>query len=172
MREDTYVFLRPSHYPYCFLTVSGEMGSIAEYPEWRQVSLISTSCDGIPVAIDRVDSESRSQEEERFKAALNHAASGPSRRSIRISPYPILFPRRLIKTLETFQEALKVALSNIVDRWFESEDSANALFRRMPLQPHEEALLRVSCRSFPIFFEWVSNSGIRSGCTKILKMAS
>jgi hypothetical protein len=144
MREDTSVLLQLFHYFYCSLAVLGKMGSIAEYPEWKQISLTSTSCDGIPVAIDRIDSEARSQEEERFRTALINSAFESSRRSIRISPYPILFPDRLIVNLEIIQEALKLAVLNIVDRWFESDDSANALFRRMPLQPHEDALLRVS----------------------------
>jgi hypothetical protein len=120
------------------------MGSVADYPEWKQISLTSASCDGIPVTIDRIDSETRKQEEKNFETSLTTAASGTNQRSVRISPHPILFPARLIASLENFQEALNLAVSSIVDRWFESNDSENALFRRMPLQSHEDALLRVS----------------------------
>lgn len=166
------VYLRLSHYSYCSLTALAKMGSIAEYPEWKQISLTSASCDGIPVAIDRIDSEARSQEEERFRTALINSASEPSRRSIRISPYPILFPDRLIIILENFQEALNLAVLNIVDRWFESDDSEKALFRRMPLQPHEDALLRVSYGLLTLCFDCISDLTICSGYTKALKMAS
>lgn len=172
MCEDTCVFLRFPHISYCSLAVLGKMGSIAEYPEWKQISLTSTSCDGIPVAIDRIDSEARSREEERFRAALIHSASESSRRSIRISPYPVLFPDRLIVSLESFQEALNLAVLNIVDRWFESDDSANALFRRMPLHPHEDALLRVSDGSLTLCFDCISDSKTCSGYTRTLKVVS
>jgi hypothetical protein len=133
------------------------MGSVADYPEWKQISLTSASCDGIPITIDRIDSETRKQEEEDFKTSLITSASETNRRFIRISPHPILFPGRLIASLEKFQEALNLAVSSIVDRWFESDDSENAFFRRMPLQSHEEALLRVSYLLLTAWFDRLSD---------------
>jgi hypothetical protein len=148
------------------------MGSVADYPEWKQIFLPSASCDGIPVTIDRIDSETRKQEEEKFKSSLITSASGTNRRSIRISPHPILFPGRLIVSLEKFQEALNLAISNILDRWFESDDRKDALFRRMPLRPHEEALLRVSYLLVTAWFDSLSDQTTCSGYKKALKVAS
>ncbi|GFF51610.1 hypothetical protein IFM46972_09341 [Aspergillus udagawae] len=57
-----------------------------------------------------------------------------------ISPHPILMPRSFIEHLKEFQHLLFVAISNILDRWW--DDSEADFPGRMPLEPHEESVLK------------------------------
>lgn len=59
----------------------------------------------------------------------------------KISPHPMLMPRSFIDHLEEFQRLLFVAISNILDRWWEDSDADFP--GRMPLESHEESVLKV-----------------------------
>ncbi|RAK79414.1 uncharacterized protein BO72DRAFT_365277, partial [Aspergillus fijiensis CBS 313.89] len=56
------------------------------------------------------------------------------------SPNPLLLPERLQRSVAKLHEALVSGLSSIVDTWWTDEQAAFP--RRMPLEPHEEDLLR------------------------------
>lgn len=56
-------------------------------------------------------------------------------------PHPILVSDNFMVTLKGFHVALSAALTDIVQRWV--IDEAADLSSRMPLEPHEDSLLRV-----------------------------
>jgi hypothetical protein len=61
----------------------------------------------------------------------------------RVSPYPILVPDYFIENAKQLQEALAIAVISIVERWAEPGEGDDSLSQRMPMQFHEDTLLRV-----------------------------
>lgn len=58
-----------------------------------------------------------------------------------MTPHPLLISDQFLADLRLFHDALAIALSNIVQRWFTDKEAAFPT--RMPLEPHEEDLLLV-----------------------------
>ncbi|KAF7179576.1 hypothetical protein CNMCM7691_008624 [Aspergillus felis] len=121
------------------------MGSIGQLPEWKQICVATVSQEGILKAIEESDTELRKEGSDHFVSALVAAAAQPDQEQVAanmVSPHPLLVPMNFIESLKELHEALNLAVSNILDRWCEPSDSDDALSRRMPLFPHEEALLQ------------------------------
>ncbi|KAE8136499.1 hypothetical protein BDV38DRAFT_293907 [Aspergillus pseudotamarii] len=64
--------------------------------------------------------------------------------SRRLNPFPALLPRRFPDDIQVFQEALTIALNNIVERWWKDEEANFP--SRMPLEPQAEDLLQGNLR--------------------------
>lgn len=72
---------------------------------------------------------------------------GVSQTMGRLSPHAVAVTEAKLEQLETLHLLLSRALVDVVERWFSDEDAR--LPQRMPLEPHEEKLLR-----------WVGDGGI------------
>ena len=57
-------------------------------------------------------------------------------------PFPILLPQSHLDSLEAFHELLTSVITNIVERWWTDKEARFP--ERMPLERHEEDILRVS----------------------------
>lgn len=73
----------------------------------------------------------------------------------KISPHPMLMPRSFIEHLKEFQRLLFVAISNILDRWW--EDTEAGFSSRMPLESHEESVLKVGTLLCSLYHEHYHN---------------
>jgi hypothetical protein len=109
-----------------------------------QISLKATKIVADPIpSIDAAHGD-RLVERDAYDAAMLRFISDMELSSMyaeKISPYPILMPRSFIEHLKEFQHLLFVAISNILDRWW--DDSEADFPGRMPLEPHEESVLKV-----------------------------
>jgi len=76
----------------------------------------------------------------------------------RISTSGLYFPPHHVATLEAIQVALDKALTNIIGRWW--SDSKAAFPKRMPLEEHEERLLRwMDTEGFPLCWPFRDRKG-------------
>jgi hypothetical protein len=108
-----------------------------------QISLASTQDPQHPVLPEQVHPEYRIRESEALQERLADSVSpygsfpGVAKR---LNPHPALLPWQFMKNLETFNEALAIALNNIIERWWTDKEAD--LPSRMPLGPHVEELLQ------------------------------
>ncbi|KAH8696540.1 hypothetical protein BGW36DRAFT_428545 [Talaromyces proteolyticus] len=109
----------------------------------QQISLEATKSITDPIStIDTAHSD-RNAERDAYDTAILRFISDMNLSSMyaeKVSPYPILMPRSFLEDIEKFQDILFIAVSNILDRWW--EDSEADFPRRMPLEPHEESVLK------------------------------
>lgn len=118
------------------------MGSAGTLPQLKQIA-VAASRKGQLVLVDDLHPDRRLHEEDSFQSVFTtpHPHVGEEWGDAnRVSPYPLLVPEHCVENAKQLQEALAIAVANIVERWAEPGDS---LCQRMPLQPHEEAFLRV-----------------------------
>ena len=119
-------------------------GVLAKQSPWLlQISLSGTQDPQSPVLPEQVRPEARIRESEALRKRLVDcvrpygALPGAAKR---INSHPALLPWQFVKELETFNEALAIALNDIIKRWW-TDKEAN-LPSRMPLKPHVEELLQ------------------------------
>ena len=62
-------------------------------------------------------------------------------------PHPIMIPQKHLPKIEELHEALTLAVTNIVERWWMEKDARFP--ERMPVELQEESVLRV-CTYLPI----------------------
>jgi hypothetical protein len=117
---------------------------LAKRSPWLlQISLASTQDPQNPVLPEQVHPEYRIRESEALQERLADSVSpygafpGAAKR---LNPHPALLPWQFVKNLETFNEALAIALNNIIERWWTDKEAD--LPSRMPLGPHVEELLQ------------------------------
>lgn len=118
------------------------MGSTGTLPQLKQIA-VAASREGKLVGPDDLYSDRKQLEEDLFKSAFTtpHPHVGKEWSDAdRVSPYPLLVPEYFVENAKQLQQALAIAVANIVERWAEPSDS---LSQRMPLQLHEDTLLRV-----------------------------
>lgn len=118
------------------------MARASTLPQLKQIA-VAASRQGQPVVVDDLHPDGQPHEEDLFQSAFTapHPHVGKAWGDAdRVSLYPLLVPEYFVENAKQLQEALAIAVANIVERWAEPGDS---LCQRMPLQPHEEALLRV-----------------------------
>lgn len=116
-----------------------------------QISLKATKSVAEPISSFDAAHDDRRVERDAYDAAMLSFLSDMELSSMyaeKISPYPILMPRSFLEELKEFQRLLFVAVSNILDRWW--EDSEADFPHRMPLEPHEESVLKVSALFFTL----------------------
>jgi hypothetical protein len=122
------------------------MGSAGTSPQLKQIA-VAASRQGQPVLVADLHPDKRLREEDLFQSVSTtpHPHVGKEWGDVNHeSPYPLLVPDHFVEDAKQLQEALAIAVANIVERWAEPGDS---LCQRMPLQHHEEALLRVCAPS-------------------------
>lgn len=124
----------------------------SQIPYLTQLSLSATMTPQNPIHPDQLDPSIRLHDRETIYTSLanNSRPYGkiPSATN-RLSPFPVLLPRRFIQNLEFFNEALMLALENIVERWWRDEEAEFPA--RMPIDAQAEELLRVSSSYIQIF---------------------
>lgn len=65
----------------------------------------------------------------------------------RACPYPMVVPQLQLVKIEEIHRILSSAITNIVERWWIDEEAQFP--QRMPLEKHEEEVLRVVCSAYP-----------------------
>lgn len=89
------------------------------------------------------------QEQEKFENSLLQRCPAylwPGKSYQKACPRPILIEKKHQKQLENLHEALTIAITDIVERWWTDQDAH--FYDRMPLELQEENLLRVSLPAF------------------------
>lgn len=114
-------------------------------PSWPfHVSLAATKESENPVAPGQASMKIRVSEKDRLDSAFakfEGKYGGLPGCSKRLSPHPLLLPKKFVQDLQKFHEALSIALDNLVDRWWIDIDAA--LPDRMPIDSRAEGLLKV-----------------------------
>ncbi|RHZ63466.1 uncharacterized protein CDV56_109067 [Aspergillus thermomutatus] len=108
-----------------------------------QISLKATKSAAEPTSSTDASHDDRQVERDSYDTAMLRFISDMELSSMyaeKTSPYPILMPRSFLEDLKNFQDLLFVAVSNILDRWWEDREADFP--RRMPLEPHEESVLK------------------------------
>ncbi|RAH41782.1 uncharacterized protein BO95DRAFT_456347 [Aspergillus brunneoviolaceus CBS 621.78] len=100
----------------------------------HQVFLASTISPADPVAPKSAQKEVQYKQKQTFNTCCRGNVNNNS-------PNPLLLPERLQRSVAKLHEALVSGLSSIVDTWWTNEQATFP--RRMPLEPHEEDLLRI-----------------------------
>ncbi|PWY80458.1 hypothetical protein BO94DRAFT_162475 [Aspergillus sclerotioniger CBS 115572] len=106
----------------------------------HQICLASTISPANPVHPKASSREIQDQQNESFNSKLEALTGGYSGIINNGSPNPLLVPAKLHRSVARIHEALVLGLTNIVERWCADEQAVFS--RRMPLEPHEEDLLR------------------------------
>ncbi|KAE8420766.1 ferric iron reductase FhuF-like transporter-domain-containing protein [Aspergillus pseudocaelatus] len=95
-------------------------------PWLLQLSLSGTQTSEFPVLPNEIGSEMRILEREAVEKSLVTCVSPYGEVppvSRRLNPFPALLPRRFPDDIQVFQEALAIALNNIVERWWKDEEA-------------------------------------------------
>ena len=112
-----------------------------EYSTLRQISLNVPSIKEIRLS-KLPTKEEYTEELQQFREnLLRSCAQWPDLLDIVGSPLPILIPEHLTTHLEQLSKALCRAITSIVERWW--SDSRANFPEKMPILPHQEAVLRV-----------------------------
>ena len=109
----------------------------------RQISLgLSTQAGKLMSAEERWD-RTWPVDVDRMRASLLHSArEWPHDTYLQGCQYPMVVPKTHLDHLETLASLLQVDITNIVERWW--SDTEKHFPERMPLELHEEDVLRVS----------------------------
>lgn len=122
----------------------GTMNGSIWPPQPLQICLIASKKKGNLVSAIDASAEDRNRAEEVYYPVILQYTGGPANLPYELrymTPNPILISNQFLKSLREFHNALSIALTNIVERWFTDEKAAFPT--RMPLEQHEEDLLRV-----------------------------
>ncbi|KAE8357410.1 hypothetical protein BDV27DRAFT_164547 [Aspergillus caelatus] len=95
-------------------------------PWLLQLSLSGTQTSEFPVLPNEIGSEMRILEREAVEKSLVTCVSPYGEIppvSRRLNPFPALLPRRFPDDIQVFQEALVIALNNIVERWWKDVEA-------------------------------------------------
>ncbi|QKX54317.1 uncharacterized protein TRUGW13939_01403 [Talaromyces rugulosus] len=109
----------------------------------QQISSKATKSATEPIPAIDADHDDRLAERDAYDTAMLRFINDMDLSSMyveKISPYPILMKRGFLEDVENFQDLLFIAVSNILDRWW--EDTEANFPCRMPLEPHEESVLK------------------------------
>ena len=110
----------------------------------QQICLVATRSAACPVSPVHTDQETRVEERKIYQASLERSTR-TARRSLvsayNFCPHPLLLSHQQVLQLERLNQALSIAITNIVERWWTDKEAALPL--RMPLGPVEESLLQV-----------------------------
>lgn len=107
----------------------------------RQISL-STAFDPETLYRDNIDENEYTLELHQFRESLlKLSTSWPEKQTVASSPLPVVIPDQLLEHLNTLGDILCRAITSIVERWW--SDELTRFHERMPILPHQEAVLRV-----------------------------
>lgn len=116
----------------------------SDQPRLRQICLLASDTKKAVSALE-ADSSTRAEEKRQLGAQLlrQYPQEAWPKETYRYAcPHPILVHPQHVENLRNLHQALVLAVVNIVERWW--TDTAANFPARMPLEPHEEDLLRVS----------------------------
>ena len=125
------------------------MGSFIQSSQPLQICLNASRKKGSLVSAANASAEDRKRAEEVYYSVIFQYTGGPAKLPYELrymTPNPILVSNAFLENLREFHDALSIALTDIVQRWFTDEKAAFPT--RMPLEEHEEALLQVCYRSY------------------------
>ncbi|KAL4878144.1 hypothetical protein BJY04DRAFT_221499 [Aspergillus karnatakaensis] len=108
-----------------------------------QICLDASRKAGIPSLANSASHEDRVRSSNAFSSAFLRYLGGEHLLPYFLRymcPHPVLVPNTFMANLKEFHVALSAALTNIVQRWVIDEEAD--LPSRMPLEPHEEDILR------------------------------
>lgn len=110
-----------------------------------QLCLEASKKAGFPSSAASASYEDRKRSEDAFRSAyLRYLAGGEQVLPYFLKtmcPHPVLVSNTFMTSLKEFHVALSAALTNIVQRWVVDKEAD--LPSRMPLERHEENILRV-----------------------------
>ena len=111
---------------------------------FTQVPVFDTRLTFGHIPVSSRDQKTRIKERELYKARLGLLSQGAERSlatHFPFSPWPLKLSTQFPEDIRKFHEALDLAITNVVDRWWTDKDAD--LPSRMPLEPREEELLKV-----------------------------
>jgi hypothetical protein len=111
----------------------------------QQIILSQSSSAGRLTHPSEANISLRRKEKIRLEASLEAScrrSTWPKDSHLACSPHPILIDPQHDAAVRAIHEALVLAITSIVERWW--TDSKANFPQRMPLEPQEEALLQVS----------------------------
>lgn len=107
---------------------------LVSLPDGENYSFVST---------EGLDTDIRNRHRDRYMSKLiGWSSSWPAGSVNAACPHPVLVTKRHQEQLKELHLAIDLAIEDIVDRWWADEEAQFP--RRMPLEPEEEELLRVS----------------------------
>lgn len=116
-----------------------------------RLHLVSLPDDGnySRVSTAPLDADIRNQHRDRYRSKLTGWSSSWPAGSVNAAcPHPVLVTKRHQEQLKDLHLALDLAIEDIIERWWADEEAQFP--RRMPLEPEEEELLRVSLITFSL----------------------
>ncbi|KAE8137427.1 hypothetical protein BDV38DRAFT_282973 [Aspergillus pseudotamarii] len=117
------------------------MGSSSTYLELQQICLSATQDINRPVVINDATIEGRQRDRASFSQVTNSITQiNVCTRLTNTSPHPILVGEGFMAKVKRLNDALSKAVIHIVDNWW--EDDASGYRSRMPLDSHQEAVLK------------------------------
>ena len=111
----------------------------------QQICLSRSRGGSVPVPPTKTNSIIRIREKRLLESSLLTSCprdTWPHNSYLAGCPHPILMTDQHDRNLQELHEALVLAITNIVERWWTDIDAK--LSQRMPLEPQEEDLLRVN----------------------------
>lgn len=138
-----------------------------------QICLSASKKEGTLVSAADASYEDRKGAAEAFHSTISQYTEGNTHLPYDLrflSPHPILITDQFLANLKQFHEALAIALSNIVQRWFTDKEADFPT--RMPIEPHEEEVLQVHYHSHHVkilFFSLLTPNCFASGYLLIVK---
>ena len=116
--------------------------TFADNYQYQQIVIGPSSGTKELVVAKRTDEESRAADLKEMQASLlSSAPVWPFDTYRQSSPYPILVTKQQVCNLEALQICLRIAITDIVERWWTDKEAR--YWERMPIEGHEEDLLRV-----------------------------
>lgn len=120
------------------------MGSIDPLHRMPQICLEASRKAGCLYPAVHACAEDRNRSQDAYCSALINYLGGqhvlPYTRRY-VCAHPVLVPNQFLASLKEFHVALSTALTNIVERWVVDEEADFP--SRMPLEKHEEDIIRV-----------------------------
>lgn len=117
----------------------------------RQICLSESQDGGRLVFPSEADARVRTEEKSVVERSLEASCSRnlwPKDSHLSFSPHPMVVNEWHNTRVQAIHEALVLAITNIVERWWTDHEARFP--ERMPLEPQEESLLRVSLLSLVV----------------------
>ena len=116
--------------------------TIVDNYQYQQIAIGLSNETQELVAAKKTSEESRAVDLKEMQASLlSSAPVWPFDTYRQSSPYPILVTKQQICNLEALHICLSIAITDIVERWWTDKEAR--YWERMPIEGHEEDLLRV-----------------------------
>ena len=116
--------------------------------DFRQISFDLSRQSRTLVTAEKASEDVRKADMDLMQTSLRSSCNvWPYEYNLRGSPHPIVVPKTNVSSLEIVHRLLSTAITDIVERWW--TDPEARFPHRMPLEHHEEEVLRV-CKIGPL----------------------